>query len=224
MKVLLVEDEPQLADFLKKNLLSSGCTVDVAHHGDDAFSLASSCEYEIILMDIMLPGMDGREVMNRLRDRGKMTPVIFITGIDGVDNRVAGLNLGADDYVVKPFVFEELLARMQAILRRMNVTVDQTKYSVSDLVLDVNEGVKRRGTLIHLTPRELSLLTFLMHNKGVVLSRTRIAESLWKHDDFHETSHVDVYIRRLREKIDGPYENKLIHTVRSAGFILEDRG
>lgn len=225
MRVLVVEDEFKTADFINKGLLENGYRVDVAHHGNDALNLALSSEYAIIILDVMLPGMDGREVIKHLRAKGNMTPVIFLTALDGVDDRVEGLKLGADDYIVKPFAFAELLARMQTVLRRGQPRATEVRYVVHDLELDLlTHTVTRQGTRIDLTPKEFTLLSLLMKYSGEAMSRTRIAERIWNLDDFHETNVVDVHMRRLRMKMDDPFEKKLIHTVRGLGYILEDRG
>jgi two-component system copper resistance phosphate regulon response regulator CusR len=225
MKVLVVEDEFKTADFIKKGLLENGYRVDVAHYGTDALKLALSSDYSIIILDVMLPGMDGREVIKTLREKGNLTPVIFLTALDGVEDRIQGLKLGADDYLVKPFAFAELVARIQTVLRRGQPKSTEVQYSLGDLELDLAaHRVTRQGIRIDLTPKEFTLLSLLLKNKGEALSRTRIAERIWNLDDFHETNVVDVHMRRLRAKMDDPFEKKLIHTVRGVGYVLEDRG
>jgi two-component system copper resistance phosphate regulon response regulator CusR len=224
MRVLVVEDEFKMADFIKKGLREQGFKVDVAHHGDDALQLAMTSEYDMIILDIMIPGIDGREVLRRLRERNNQTPVIFLTALDGLEDRVKGLGLGADDYIVKPFAFSELVARIQTVLRR-GVVVPADKYRAGDLELDLAaHRVIRQGVRIDLTPKEFTLLSLLLRFKGEALSRTRIAERIWNLDNFHETNVVDVHMRRLRAKIDDPFEKKLIHTVRGVGYVLEERG
>ncbi|MBT0663288.1 heavy metal response regulator transcription factor [Geobacter pelophilus] len=225
MRVLVVEDEFKTADFIKKGLLENGFRVDVAHYGTDALKLATSSDYDIIILDVMLPGMDGREVLKSLREKSNLTPVIFLTALDGLEDRLQGLKLGADDYIVKPFAFAELLARIHTVLRRGQPRSVEIRYAVDDLELDLAaHRVTRQGTRIDLTPKEFTLLSLLLKNKGEALSRTRIAERIWNLDDFHETNVVDVHMRRLRAKVDDPFEKKLIHTVRGVGYVLEDRG
>ncbi|MSM40927.1 MAG: heavy metal response regulator transcription factor [Geobacter sp.] len=225
MNVLLVEDEYKTVDFIKKGLHENGFRVDVAHYGTDALKLALSHEYDIIVLDVMIPGIDGWEVMHRLREKGNMTPVIFLTALDGLEDRLRGLKLGADDYIVKPFAFSELVARIHTVLRRGQAKTGGELYRVGDLELDLAaHRVVRQGARIDLTPKEYTLLALLMRYQGDVLTRTRIAERIWNLDDFHDTNVVDVHMRRLRAKIDDPFEKKLIHTVRGVGYVLEDRG
>jgi two-component system copper resistance phosphate regulon response regulator CusR len=225
MRVLVVEDEFKTADFVRKGLLESGFDVDVAHHGADGLKQAQSHEYNIIILDIMIPGMDGKEVLKQLREKENMTPVIFLTALDGIEDRIQGLNLGADDYIVKPFVFNELLARIHTVLRRGQGKSQSEFFRVGGLELDLAaHRVLRDGVTIELTPKEFTLLALLMKFKGDALTRTRIAERIWNLDDFHDTNVVDVHMRRLRAKIDDPFEKKLIHTVRGVGYLLDDRG
>lgn len=224
MRVLVVEDEFKTADFLKKGLQENGYRVDVAYYGTDGLELATSSEYAIIILDVMLPVMSGRELLQSLRQRGNLTPVIFLTAMDGLDDRIEGLKLGADDYLVKPFAFAELLARIQTVLRRGQPKSPDNQYAIGELELDLAaHRVMRQGIRIDLTPKEFTLLALLMKNKGEAMSRTRIAERIWNLDDFHETNVVDVHMRRLRAKIDDPFEKKLIHTVRGVGYVLELR-
>lgn len=225
MRVLVVEDEFKTADFIRKGLLENGYRVDVAHHGTDALKLATTSDYDIVILDIMLPGMDGKEVLRNLREKNNLTPVIFLTALDGVDERIGGLKLGADDYIVKPFAFAELLARIQTVMRRGQARPTEICFSVGDLELDLAaHRVVRQGVRIDLTPKEFTLLSLLIKHRGETLSRTRIAERIWNLDDFHETNVVDVHMRRLRAKVDDPFAKKLIHTVRGVGYVLEDRG
>lgn len=225
MRVLLVEDEFKTADFIKKGLLENEYRVDVAYHGTDALELATTSEYDIIILDVMLPGMNGMDVLSNLRQRGNQTPVIFLTALDGVEDRIKGLQLGADDYIVKPFSFAELMVRIQTVMRRGTPKSTEARYAVDDLELDhMTHRVTRQGNRIDLTPKEFTLLALLLKYKGEPMSRTRIAERIWNLDDFHETNVVDVHMRRLRVKIDEPFEKKLIHTVRGVGYVIEDRG
>jgi two-component system copper resistance phosphate regulon response regulator CusR len=225
MKVLIIEDEYKTADFIRKGLLENGYKVDVAYHGADGLSQAQSREYNIIILDIMLPGIDGWEVLHKLRNRENMTPVIYLSALNGLEDRIQGLKLGADDYIVKPFAFSELIARIQAVLRRKVSNKQSEIFSVGGLELDLAAyRVIRDGVRIELTPKEFTLLAFLMRFKGDVLTRTRIAERVWNLDDFHESNIVDVHIKRLRSKVDDPFKKKLIHSVRGVGYTLEDRG
>ncbi len=225
MRVLLVEDEYKTADFIRKGLLEKGFEVDVAHYGTDGLEQAQSYQYDVIVLDIMLPGIDGWEVLKKLREKENMTPVIFLSALDGLEDRVQGLKLGADDYLVKPFAFSELIARIHTVLRRGASNKQSEIYRVGPLELDLAaHRVIREGVRIELTPKEFTLLALLMRFKGDVLTRTRIAERIWNLDDFHDTNVVDVHMRRLRAKVDDPFDLKLIHTVRGVGYVLEDRG
>jgi two-component system copper resistance phosphate regulon response regulator CusR len=221
MRVLLVEDESKAARFLVKGLKEQGFFTDVAETGTAGLRLAESNSYDIILLDIMLPGMDGWEVLRILRFKGNQTPVIFLTAKDAVDERVRGLEMGGDDYLVKPYAFSELLARIHTVLRRGQV-VQAEVLRVADLELDIRAmRATRAGRRIDLTPKEFALLALLMRRTGQVLSRTLIAERIWNLEFDNESNVVDVHIRRLRAKIDEPFEQKLIHTLRGAGYILE---
>ena len=207
MRVLVVEDDFDTADFIKQGLLESGYRVDVAHYGIDALKLATSSDYNIMIIDIILPGMDGKEVIKSLRLKNNLTPVIFLSALNGVEDRVEGLKLGADDYIVKPFALAELLARIQAVMRRSEPRTTDLRYCVDDLELDIAEHrVMRRGIGIDLTPKEFTLLYLLLKNSGEVLTRTRISERIWALEDFHGTNVVDVHMRRLRAKVDDPFE------------------
>jgi two-component system, OmpR family, copper resistance phosphate regulon response regulator CusR len=224
MNVLVVEDELKTAEFIRKGMRENGFHVDIAHHGGDAFKLATTHEYDIIILDIMIPGIDGREVLHRLRAKNNLTPVIFLTALDGLEDRLEGLKLGADDYLVKPFAFSELMARVQSVLRRTQAKDQTNIYQIADLELDLTtHRIVRQGIRINLTPKEFTLLSLLLRFKGDVLTRTRIAERIWNLDNFHDTNVVDVHMRRLRAKVDDPFVKKLIHTVRGVGYVLEDR-
>ena len=223
MHILVVEDEKKTAAFIKKGLTEENFTVDVSENGRDGLDLALNREYDLILLDVMLPGIDGWEVLKRLRDRGKETPVIMLTVLGEVEDRVKGLELGADDYLTKPFAFTELLARIHTILRRGPVRTSEV-LRVGDLEIDfMAHRVTRGGKRIDLTPKEFALLSLLARRSGEVLSRTRIGERIWDIGFESDTNVVDVHMRRLRAKVDDPFEIKLIHTVRGIGYVLELR-
>ena len=224
MKVLLIEDEFKMADLIRKGLKENSFSVDVAHHGSDGLKLALSHDYDMIVLDVMIPGIDGWEVLRRLREKKNLTPVIILSALDSLEDRLHGLEIGADDYLVKPFAFSELVARIQTILRRGQTVTASNVYRVGDLELDLTaHRVSRQGIRIELTPKEFTLLSLLLRFKGDALTRTRIAERIWNLDSFHDTNVVDVHMRRLRAKIDDPFEKKLIHTVRGVGYVLEER-
>jgi two-component system copper resistance phosphate regulon response regulator CusR len=224
MKVLLIEDEFKMADLIRKGLKENSFSVDVAHHGSDGLKLALSHDYDMIVLDVMIPGIDGWEVLRRLREKKNLTPVIILSALDSLEDRLHGLEIGADDYLVKPFAFSELVARIQTILRRGQTVTASNVYRVGDLELDLTaHRVSRQGIRIELTPKEFTLLSLLLRFKGDALTRTRIAERIWNLDSFHDTNVVDVHMRRLRSKIDDPFEKKLIHTVRGVGYVLEER-
>ncbi|MGF6967166.1 two-component system copper resistance phosphate regulon response regulator CusR [Paraburkholderia sp. WC7.3g] len=220
MRILVVEDEPKTAAYLKKGLEESGYAVDVANDGPQGLILAQEEEYDVIVLDVMLPGMDGWTVVKTLRST-RATPVLFLTARDDIDDRVRGLELGADDYLVKPFAFVELLARVRTLARR-GPPRESELVKVGDLEMDVyRRRVKRGGTRIDLTPREFSLLQLLARRQGEVLSRTQIASYVWDMNFDSDTNVVEVAIRRLRTKIDDNFPIKLIHTVRGVGYVLE---
>jgi heavy metal response regulator len=222
MRVLIVEDEPKMAAFLKQGLEEQRYAVDVAHNGEDGLHWALNFPYDIILLDLMLPGLDGLELCRVLRDRHIQTPILMLTARDTVDDRVAGLDYGADDYLVKPFAFRELLARLRALSRR-DTRHNSAVLQVGDLVLDTVTHTARRGDKqIELSTKEYGLLEFLMLHPNQVLSRTVIAEHLWNYDYSPESNVVDVYIRYLRRKIDDGYEDKYIRTIRGTGYQLAD--
>jgi two-component system, OmpR family, copper resistance phosphate regulon response regulator CusR len=223
MRLLVVEDEEKTALFLKKGLTENGFVTEVAHTGEEGLRLARSKEYDLIILDVMLPGQSGWQVMRNLRSGGIETPVIYLTARDAVSDRVAGLELGADDYLVKPFEFSELLARIQTVLRRGPSRLADV-VRVADLEIDfTSHRVTRGGQRINLTPKEFALLSLLARKTGQVMTRTRIAERVWDVELEADTNVVDVHVRRLRAKVDDPYEKKLIHTVRGLGYVLEDR-
>ena len=223
MRVLIIEDEVKTAAYLAKGLREHGFVVDVAHDGREGLQLAQSANYEVAILDVMLPSRDGWSVLRDLRTSGSQLPVLFLTARDSIPDRVRGLELGADDYLVKPFAFSELLARIRTILRR-GVSRQPEQIIVSDLELDVvRRRVQRAGQKLELSPKEFGLLSLLMRRTGEVLSRTLIAEQVWDMNFDSDTNVVDVHIRRLRAKVDDPFTCSLIHTVRGAGYVLEDR-
>jgi two-component system copper resistance phosphate regulon response regulator CusR len=223
MHILIVEDEKKTAAFIKKGLSESNFTIDISDNGRDGLELAMNREYDMILLDVMLPGIDGWEVLKRLRERGKETPVLLLTVLSEVEDRVKGLELGADDYLTKPFAFSELLARIHTIMRRGPARTSEV-LRVGDLEIDYQaHRVTRAGTRIDLTPKEFALLSLLARRTGEVLSRTRIGERIWDIGFETDTNVVDVHMRRLRLKVDDPFEQKLIHTVRGIGYVLEPR-
>ena len=222
MRLLIVEDEPKTGDYLHRGLLESGFVVDLARTGTDGLALAIAQDYDLIVLDVMLPGMDGWSVLRKLRER-KETPVLFLTARDDVADRVKGLELGADDYLVKPFAFAELLSRLRTLLRRGPVR-DAELIQLADLEIDVlKRRVARGGIRIDLTAKEFALLHLLAKRPGEVLSRSLIASQVWDMNFDSDTNVVDVAIRRLRLKIDDPFSTKLVHTVRGMGYLMEQR-
>lgn len=221
MRVLVVEDEPGVAQFVKQGLKEAGYAVDVAVDGMEGLSYARSADYDVIILDIMLPKMNGLEVLSEIRDHRIKTPVLLLTARDGVDDRVQGLDTGADDYLVKPFAFPELLARVRALLRRPPLQSDAV-LKAGDLKMDVaRREVSRGGKSIDLSPREFSLLELLLRHSGQVLTRTQIIEHVWNFNFYSETKVVDVYIGYLRRKIDRDSEDSLIETIRGVGYRLK---
>lgn len=220
MRILLVEDEKNVAAFIRKGLEEEYYTVDVAEDGDEGFLVATSNEYDLMVLDIMLPGINGIELCKRLRDKGIKAPILMLTAIDSVNSKVEGLESGADDYLTKPFAFSELLARIKALLRRTAESVSEL--SLEDLRMDLlSRRVFRADKEVILTPKEFSFLEYLLRNKGRVLSRTQIIENIWGYSFDPNSNVVDVHIKFLREKIDAGFPKKLIHTVRGAGYILK---
>jgi len=223
MRILIVEDEIKTANYLNKGLTESGFVVDMVHNGVDGLFQAVNAHYDLIILDVMLPKLNGWEIIERLRKTNANTPVLFLTAKDDVNDRVKGLQLGADDYLVKPFAFSELLARVQTLLRRGNIQ-QQVELNIADLKLDLASlKASRNGKKLDLTQKEFNLLSLLVRNKGNVLSRTMIAEQVWDMNFDSDTNVVDVAIRRLRKKIDDPYKKKLIHTIRGMGYVLEEK-
>lgn len=223
MIILIVEDEKKIASFVKGGLEEEGYAVDVAYDGEKGLNLAESNSYDLIILDIMLPKKDGLTVCKSLRKVKVTTPVLMLTAKDTVEDKVNGLDSGADDYLVKPFAFEELLARVRALLRRGR-PLSPEKLLVADLILDpVTHQVKRGGKIIQLTYTEYRLLSYLMSNANRVLTRTMIEDHVWGYDYFEEFSNIiDVYIRYLRKKIDEGFNKKLIHTIRGKGYIIKE--
>jgi len=223
MRILIVEDEPKTARLLARGLGENGFVVDVAHRADDGLNLAMTVEFDLAILDVMLPGVTGWSILSAMRQSGKLTPVLFLTARDAVEDRVKGLELGADDYLIKPFAFSELLARVRSILRRGPARQSET-IQIADLEIDpVRNRVARAGIRLELTPKEFGLLSLLTRRAGEVLSRILIAEQVWDMNFDSDTNVVDVHIRRLRAKVDDPFERKLIHTVRGRGYVVEAR-
>jgi two-component system copper resistance phosphate regulon response regulator CusR len=221
MKILVIEDEAKTVKFLKKGLCEAGYVVDIAEDGLDGLHLALEGDFDLIILDVMLPGRDGWQVLARLREAGRKALVLMLTARDAVQERVRGFELGADDYLVKPFAFSELLARVRSLLRRSTPRSQET-LSMADLEIDLlRHRATRAGQKIDLTAKEFLLLTLLARRAGEVLSRTLIAESVWDMNFDSDTNVVDVNVRRLRSKVDDPFPLKLIRTVRGAGYVLE---
>ncbi len=223
MRILIVEDEVKTAAFLSKGLKENGFAVDIAENGIDGLNLAEQIPYELIILDVMLPGLDGFSILGSLRQQNNQIRVMLLTARDEVDDRVKGLELGADDYLVKPFAFSELLARIRTLLRR-GESRDIQKIKIANLEIDAIKHRVFRGDLrIDLSPKEFQLLLLMARRQGEVLSRTVISEQVWDINFDSDTNVVDVAIRRLRNKVDDPFQHKLIHTVRGVGYVFELR-
>jgi two-component system copper resistance phosphate regulon response regulator CusR len=223
VKILVIEDEPKAADYLRQGLAESGYIVDVAHNGTDGLHAAVHGDHHLVILDVMLPGIDGFAVLSALRT-AKQVPVLMLTARGQTDDKVRGFGLGADDYLVKPFQFPELLARVRALLRRGQPAPVEPILRAADLEIDpVRHRATRAGQRIDLSAKEFALLTLLAQKAGEVLSRTQIASLVWDIHFDSDTNVVEVAIRRLRAKIDDPFEEKLIHTVRGVGYVLERR-
>jgi two-component system copper resistance phosphate regulon response regulator CusR len=220
MKILVIEDEKKSAIHLERGLRESGYDVAIADHGDQGLQMALAEEFDAIVLDVMLPGLDGWGVMTELRKAGRQTPVLFLTARDGVEDRVKGLELGADDYLVKPFAFSELLARIKSLLRRVPQRQPEI-LRVGDLEIDLyRHRASRAGKKLELTPKEFSLLSLLVRHLGEPLAREKIATEVWDVTFESDTNVVDVHVRRLRSKLDDPYDKKLIQTVRGVGYVI----
>ena len=223
MRILIIEDEVKAAEYLRKGFSENGFVSDVANDGEDGLHLALTGDYDLIILDVGLPERSGWSVISELRRKEKEIPVLFLTARDAVEDRIKGLELGADDYLVKPFVFSELVARVRTILRRGPLKQPDV-FTVGNLVIDlVRHKATRANQRLDLTPKEFSLLSLLARRTGEVVSRTLIAEQVWDMNFDSDTNVVDVAVRRLRAKVDDPHEAKLIHTLRGVGYVLEER-
>ena len=220
MRILIIEDEKKTAGFLAKGLREAGFVVDLARDGQTGLKLARTAGCDLLIVDIMLPKKDGCEVVQELRQAGIQTPVIFLTARDTVEDRVKGLEIGGDDYIIKPFAFPELLARVRSLLRRNPAAHDELK--IEDLEIDTrHHRATRNGVPLNLTPKEFLLLSHLARSVGEVVSRSEIAEHVWDIDFKTDTNVVDVVVRRLRSKVDDPFKRKLVHTIRGVGYVLK---
>ena len=223
MRILIIEDEKKTASFLNKGLSESGFVVETEENGEQGLLLALSKNYDLIILDVMLPGRDGWSILSTLRHAGNSSPVLFLTARDSVQNRVKGLELGADDYLIKPFAFSELLTRVRLLLRRAPTRQNET-LQIADLELDFpRQKAARNGNRLNLTAKEFTLLSLMVRRSGEFLSRTLIAEQVWDINFDSDTNVIDVAIRRLRGKVDDPFQKKLIHTIRGVGYVLEER-
>ena len=224
MRLLIVEDDATIADFVKTGLVEAGFAVDVASEGSQGLELAIRGGYDAAIVDVMLPQIDGLTLIDRMRARGVRTPVLILSARRTVDDRVRGLQAGGDDYLTKPFAFAELLARVQALIRRATGTTEPTRLVVGDLSLDLlTRGAERGGRVLDLRPREFALLEYLMRNPARVLTKTMILSHVWGYNFNPGTNVVDVLVSRLREKIERDDEPKVLHTVRGVGYVLEPR-
>jgi two-component system OmpR family response regulator len=224
MKILLVEDDEKTGSYLIKGLSSAGHVVDWVRDGRDGLSAGLDASHDVMVVDRMVPALDGLTIVKSLRAASVRTPVLFLTSMSGVDDRVEGLEAGGDDYLVKPFAFSELTARLIALVRRPPITAEKTKLRVGDLEIDlVKRTAERSGALIELLPREFSLLELLMRNEGRVLTKTMLLEKIWNFNFDPQSSVVETHISRLRAKIDKPFEFPLLHTVRNTGYTLHAR-
>ena len=225
MRILLVEDDKGIVLFLRKGLLENSFSVDVATNGEEGLNAVLHMKYDLVVLDILLPKLDGREVLKRIRSMDIQTPVVFLTAKDSEGDIVHGLNLGADDYLTKPFSFNELLARIQAILRRDKAVAYPSRLQVANLILEPDgHRVFREKIKIELTPKEYALLEFFMRHPGEIITRTMISEKVWDVHFDTSTNIIDVHVSHLRNKIDKDFEPKLLHTVKGVGYVLEDRG
>ena len=222
MRILVAEDEKNLNSIIVKSLKANNYTVDACYDGEEALDYAEFAEYDAIVLDIMMPKMDGIEVVKRLRSKNNKVPVLFLTAKDSIEDRVTGLDAGADDYLVKPFALDELLARIRVMIRRSADSTDLT-LKIADMVVDTQKMTVFRGdTEIILTGKEFAILEYMLRNEGIVLTREKIEQHIWNYDYEGGTNVVNVYIRYLRKKIDDGFEPKLIHTIRGAGYVLKE--
>lgn len=222
MRVLIIEDEKRLTSYIKKGLEENHLAVDVSYDGEDGLFMLHTNEYDIVVMDILLPGKTGLEVLKEVRKGGMNMPILLLTAKDTVEDKVRGLDLGADDYLVKPFSFIELMARIRALIRRGKVNF-QTQLTVANLTLDIAaHRLYRNGQTIDLTNKEFALLEFFMRNLNTVLTRTQIAEHVWDYNFDSLTNVIDVFVNRLRNKIDKDHASKLIHTIKGVGYVMRD--
>lgn len=223
MRILLVEDDKVIASFVRKGLKEAGYAVDHAVNGEDGLHLALREPYDLAIIDVMLPGLDGLSLISEMRKHEKNTPVIILSAKRSVEDRVRGLETGSDDYLVKPFAFTELLARVQALLRRAGNIPDASRLTVADLTMNlITREVTKSGSKIELQPKEFSLLEYLMRNAGRVVSKTMIMEHVWDYNFDPQTNVVEARVSKLRDKIDKDFEKKLIHTIRGAGYVLKE--
>ncbi len=223
MKILVIEDDARTADFIQRGLQEQGHTVDLSRDGQEGFHLAATAHYDAAVVDRLLPGLDGMEIVRRLREQGVRTPILFLTALAGVQDRVEGLEGGADDYLVKPFAFSELMARLNALVRRPPLADTQNRVEIGDLEIDrVRRRVRRAGRDIILTAQEFKLLEFLAQRPGEVVTRSMMLESLWGFHFDPRTNIVDAHVSRLRAKVDRGFGTELIKTVRGVGYVLDD--
>lgn len=225
MHVLVVEDDRKISDFIVQGLRQEGYAVDVADNGIDAFQMAMAGAYDAAVVDVMLPRMNGLDVIQDLRREGNLTPVLILSARNSVDDRIKGLQAGGDDYLVKPFSFAELIARLQALVRRATSTAEPTTLTVADLTLDlIRRTATRAGQSIELQPREFALLEYLVRNRGKIVSKTMIMDHVWGYDFDPSTNVVESRISRLRDKVDRDFEAPLIKTIRGAGYVIRTEG
>ncbi len=222
MRILIAEDDISLNRLITEKLKKEHYTVDSCFLGDEVLSFFLGAEYDLIILDIMLPNMNGLEILSEIRKQGKKTPILLLTAKNSIEDKVKGLDLGADDYMVKPFAFEELLARIRVLIRRQNQNIDQT-YTIADLVIDDKaKTVTRNNISLSLSSKEFNILLYMVMHKGQVLSREKLNQHMWNYDYDGSSNIIDVYIRYLRKKIDDGFEKKLIHTIRGEGYVIRE--
>lgn len=222
MRILIAEDDISLNRLITEKLKKEYYTVDSCFLGDEVLSFFLGAEYDLIILDIMLPNMNGLEILSEIRKQGKKTPILLLTAKNSIEDKVKGLDLGADDYMVKPFAFEELLARIRVLVRRQNQNIDQT-YTVADLIIDDKaKTVTRNNIPLSLSSKEFNILLYMVMHKGQVLSREKLNQHMWNYDYDGSSNIIDVYIRYLRKKIDDGFEKKLIHTIRGEGYVIRE--